>query len=160
MVITQTIEFATVEEEQALREIFLQYDMDMAGPVEHHVVMKEDHVILAGAMLSQLDSKMNFHLAVFAVTPERQHQNIGGKLLNGMMRRPWQYCRNAVKSPNGFYRLTTLAKGSAAKFYEKQGFIRCDFTSLAHPFDVQCQICPDRERCQPMPMMTERRTVI
>ena len=157
---TQQIEFATVEEEQALREIFWEYDMDMAGPVEHHVVMKEEHVILAGAMLAQPEHGMDFHLAVFAVASERQKQNVGEKLLKELMRQPWKYCRNAVNSSTGLYRLTTLAKGSAAKFYQKQGFVRCDFTSLAYPFDGQCQICPDRERCRPVAMMTERKTVI
>ncbi|MBP2638159.1 MAG: hypothetical protein H6Q72_4066 [Firmicutes bacterium] len=147
------IVFATTQDEVELQELFAGYGMGLAGDIEEHVLVKSDNKILAGAMLAQIDSKL-FHLLVFAVQEDGCKQGVGSQLLQELLSRPEQYCRVLLDSVADSYQVTTVAKGEAVPFYEKNGFSSCDFLELAYPYDSQCEECPDKTECRPVAMMT------
>ncbi|SDE70927.1 hypothetical protein SPACI_012480 [Sporomusa acidovorans DSM 3132] len=148
------ITFATREEEETLQDLFTGYGMALAGDIEEHVLVKAGHKVLAGAMLSQIDTNL-FHLLVFAVSKDGHHQGIGSQLLQELLKKPENYCRTSFDGVDETYTVTTVAKGDAAPFYQKNGFAACDFSVLAYPFDEQCEECPDKQDCKPVAMMIE-----
>lgn len=150
------IAFATSKDEEELQELFTSYGMGLAGDIEEHVLVKTDNQVLAGAMLSQIDTNF-FHLLVFAVREDGRNSGIGSQLLQGLLRTPEKYCRYPVDSTGHSYKITTVAKGDAVHFYEKNGFSACDFSKLAEPYDAQCLECPDQEDCKPVAMIMECR---
>lgn len=148
------IVFATGEDEAELQALFTGYGMGLAGDIEEHVLIKADNKVLAGAMLAQLDTNF-FHLLVFAVNEAGRNTGIGSQLLQEMIKNPEQYCQNSFDSKDSLYKVTTVAKGDAVRFYEKNGFVACDFSELAEPYDEQCLECPDKEDCKPVAMIVE-----
>lgn len=144
------MEFASPADEARLQEIFTAADMDMAGEVEEHVVVRRDGKVVAGGRLYQAEEDL-FHLLVFAVAAEERGRGTGRELLAAMAVRPWEFCLEAVR-PAGSYRITTMAKGAAAAFYKRVGFTVCDAAALPAPFGEQCRDCPDRVKCDPVPM--------
>ncbi|TWH45644.1 GNAT family N-acetyltransferase [Sporomusa sp. KB1] len=148
------IVFATGEDEAELQALFTGYGMGLAGDIEEHVLVKSDNKVLAGAMLAQLDTNF-FHLLVFAVNEAGRNTGIGSQLLQEMINNPEKYCQNSFDSNDSLYKVTTVAKGDAVRFYEKNGFVACDFSELAEPYDEQCLECPDKEDCKPVAMIIE-----
>lgn len=146
------IDFATSEDADELQDLFAGYGMGLAGDIDEHVLVKADEKILAGAMLSQIDTDF-FHLLVFAVKEEGRNKGIGSQLLQELLRNPEKYCRFLDDSSNGSYKVSTVAKGDAKSFYKKNGFIACDFSELAEPYDEQCMECPDKAECNPVAMI-------
>ncbi len=146
------ITFATSEDEEELQDLFTTYGMGLAGDIEEHVLVKADNKVLAGAMLSQIDSNF-FHLLVFAVREDERNSGSGSQLLQELLREPEKYCRTPFDHTDSSYKVTTVAKGDAARFYEKNGFIACAFTELVEPYDEQCVECPDKADCKPVAMM-------
>lgn len=144
--------FASDNDEEILRGIFIDSDMDMAGDILEHVVIKKANEIQGGGMLVQTDKDI-FHLQVFAVRQNERSKGIGSQLLQELIRQPWKYCLEGVGIAGGDYSVTTIAKGKSAHFYEKNGFMACDFSALAYPFDEQCDECPDRIDCNPVAML-------
>jgi len=144
--------FASDHDEEILREILLNSDMDLAGDIQEHVLIKKDNKIQGGGMLGQIDKDM-FHLLVFAVKENERSQGIGSQLLQELMKQPWEYCQEEGNIADNAYKITTVAKGKSAKFYEKNGFIACDFSELTYPFNEQCDECPDRIECNPVAML-------
>lgn len=145
------IEFATDDAEEELRGIFLDNDMDIAGEMQEHVLIKKAGEIIGGGMLSQTGEAV-FHLVVFAVKESARSHGVGSTLLKKLIEEPWRYALNSTPVPNGSYTVTTAAKGKSSGFYQKNGFIACEFSDLAAPFDEQCRDCPDRDDCNPVPM--------
>lgn len=146
------IAFATSEEEDELQDLFAGYGMGLAGDIEEHVLVKVDDKVVAGAMLTQIDTNF-FHLLVFAVRAEGRNRGIGSQLLQELLREPEMYCHTPFDSTDSSYKISTVAKGDAVHFYEKNGFAACDFSVLAEPYDEQCGKCPDKEDCKPVAMI-------
>lgn len=148
------IAFATCEEEDQLLEILMDSNMEIAGDIQDHVVIKRDDEILGGGMLTETSPGV-YHLIVFAVKDTVRNCGIGRLLLKEMVKTPWMYCKNCDTDSLPAYKVTTVAKGESAQFYEKIGFRACDFSDLAEPFCEQCIGCPDIKACNPVAMMYE-----
>jgi len=146
-----TIQFAARRDKKKLREICVAAGMDLAGKIEEHLVIKQDSILLGGAMLAQSDHDV-FHLLLIAVDATCRSNGAGSQLLQEMLRDPWKCCRDALDGSGKGYRVTTIARGMAAGFYNKYGFERCDFTELADPFRDQCGTCHERDDCSPVAM--------
>jgi len=152
-----TIQFATCLDKRKLREICLAAGMDLAGKIEEHLVIKQDSILIGGAMLTQSDHDV-FHLQLIAVDASCRSSGAGTHLLQQILRDPWNCCRDAVDGSGKGYRVTTVARGTAASFYRKHGFERCDFTEPANPFRNQCGTCPRRDDCNPVAMRFSQRS--
>lgn len=152
--LARTISFAGPADEEMLRSIMTATGMELAGEIEEHVVLREGAEILAGGRLYQADEDL-FHLLVFAVAERERGRGTGRKLLRELCQRPWEYCRDAVETSGGSYRVTTVAKGDAADFYKRCDYRVCEASELPPPFDRQCEDCPDREACGPVAMVFE-----
>lgn len=146
------IVFANDAAEYELRSILRESNMDIAGDIREHVIIKKDNEIWGGAMLTQTDQAM-FHLLVFAVKQDERNKGIGSRLLNELIVQPWKYCRDTIGSPVDNYQITTVAKGKSAVFYNKNGFTKCDFSKLSYPFSEQCDRCPGISECKPAAMI-------
>ena len=144
--------FASENDEEILREILIDSDMDMAGDILEHVVIKKENEIQGGGMLAQTGKDV-FHLLVFAVAQNERSKGIGSQLLQELIKQPWKYCREGAGIADSDYRVTTVAKGKSSNFYKKNGFIACDFSALAYPFNEQCDTCPDKIDCNPVAML-------
>lgn len=147
----ENIAFAGPADEEELKGLLTGTGMDLAGDVTEHVVLRQGDRILAGARLFQVDDEL-FHLMVFAVAAAERGRGTGRAFLRELGACPWAYCREALPV-GGPYRVTTVAKGTAAGFYNQVGYRECGFAQLPAPFDEQCAICPDREQCSPVPMV-------
>ena len=146
-----TIQFATRRDKKKLREICVAAGMDLAGKIEEHLVIKQDSILIGGAMLAQTDHDV-FHLLLIAVDARCRSGGAGSQLLQEMLRDPWSCCRDAVDGSGKAYRVTTVARGKGAGFYHKHGFEHCDFTELAYPFRDQCGTCHEHDDCNPVAM--------
>ena len=146
------IMFANNDAEEELRGIFLDNDMDIAGEIQEHVLIKKDAEIIGGGMLAQT-SNAEFHLLVFAVKESARKHGIGSTLLKELITRPWQYCLDSNEVIYSRYTVTTAAKGKSSGFYRKNGFVACNFTELAAPYSEQCHDCPELEECNPVAMV-------
>jgi N-acetylglutamate synthase-like GNAT family acetyltransferase len=147
------IRYACHEDGEQLRALLVSYGMDLAGEVDEHVVALQDGQIIAGGMLNRIDDEL-YHLEVLAVGEKWQRTGAGRLLLSAMIEAPWLYCRDAL--PANAYSITTVARGDAVPFYTSCGFESFSFIELAAPYDEQCNECPDRETCQPVPMIFRR----
>jgi len=150
--LTYTITFAHDAVEDELRGIFLDSDMDIAGDIQEHVLITKDDEIIGGGMMTQTGASV-YHLVVFAVKESQRKYGIGRLLLKELLECPWQYCLHGVAATEDCYHVTTVSKGKSAGFYEKNGFLACDFSALAAPFCEQCQECPELSDCKPVAMM-------
>lgn len=148
-----TIRFARDEDQEQLKDLLVSFEMDLAGPIEEHIVALHGDLIIAGGMLSRLDRDL-FHLEVFAVTDRWQRTGAGRLLLSEMLKSPWLYCCDSA--PRETYAITTVARGDAVPFYMGCGFEPMSFAELAPPHDQQCDQCPKQEECQPVPMIYQR----
>ncbi|MDD2273060.1 MAG: GNAT family N-acetyltransferase [Desulfuromonadaceae bacterium] len=146
------IMFANSDAEEELRGIFLDSDMDIAGDIQEHVLIRKDDEIIGGGMLAQTDDKV-FHLLVFAVKESARKHGIGRLLIEELLRQPWQYCIDSSAVLEKNHKVTTVAKGQSAEFYKKVGFVPCDFSDLAQPFHEQCLECPELDDCNPVAMV-------
>jgi len=145
------ISFACDHDEEKLQKIFIDSDMDMAGDIQEHVLIKKDNDIQGGGMLMET-SKGVFHLLVFAMKQNSRSQGIGSQLLQELIKQPWKYCLDGGNAVKGEYRITTVAKGKSANFYRKNGFSVCEFSMLDDPFNEQCTECPEQLECNPAAM--------
>lgn len=150
-----TIGFAVQEDELPLQEIFQANDMDLAGEIQEHIVIKQADRLIGGGMLTQTDQD-SYHLIVFAINNDEHKQGLGRRLLQQLLERPWDYCCAGSVPSRDSYCITTVAKGKSAGFYAKNGFSACNFSDLYPPFHDQCQICPDLHDCQPVAMQCHR----
>jgi N-acetylglutamate synthase-like GNAT family acetyltransferase len=146
------ISFATCEEEEQLLDILLDSNMEIAGDIQDHVVIRNADEVIGGGMLTAT-SKDEFHLIVFAVKETVRGSGIGKQLISALINEPWLYCRDCETDFPAGYRITTVAKGESSPFYGKVGFTACDFSELADPFSEQCIGCPDITACTPVAMV-------
>ncbi len=147
-----TVTFAKPADEGELYDILADTDMGLAGDIGEHIVLREGAAIRAGGRLYQADEAL-FHLMVFAVAGDERGRGTGRRFLRALTAGPWLHCRGGVEPPGGSYRITTMAKGSATGFYARAGFRPCKAAQLPALFAGQCEGCPDREECGPVPMV-------
>lgn len=145
-------EFATDEDSDALEALFLEYNLGLAGEIEEHVLLKKANEIIAGALIAAQNGGM-FHLAVFAVASGKHNQGLGSQFLRELIRNPQKHCLAAGELFDRTFQITTVARGTASHFYKKNGFVDGSFADLDYPYSVQCDECPDREECDPYPMV-------
>jgi len=150
--LSYVIRFADDTVEDELRGIFLDSDMDIAGDIQEHVLITNEDEIIGGGMITQTGASV-FHLVVFAVKENQRKHGIGRLLIKEMLEHAWQYCQGGVAPTNGSYTVTTVSKGKSSGFYNKNGFLACDFSDLAEPFSEQCITCPERSDCKPVAMI-------
>lgn len=146
------ITFANSDAEEELRGIFLDSNMDIAGDIQEHVLIRKDDEIIGGGMLAQTNDK-EFHLLVFAVKESARKHGIGRLLIEELIRQPWHYCIDGSAVLERDHKVTTVAKGESAGFYKKIGFVPCTFADLAQPFNKQCLECPEINDCNPVAMV-------
>ncbi|GFE59881.1 GNAT family N-acetyltransferase [Geobacter sp. AOG2] len=146
------IMFAQEDAEAELRGILLESDMDMAGDIREHVLIKRHDEIIGGGMLTQTGTDV-FHLIVFAVKESARNHGIGSILLKDLIGQPWKHSLNSTGRTDNPYTVTTVAKGKSSVFYKKNGFAACDFSLLASPFRGQCDDCPEKSDCTPVAMV-------
>lgn len=147
------IVFADQYDEDGLREILWEYDMDISGDIGDHVVIKDNDQIMAGAKIGIYDHE--FYLEVFGVKSESRGQGLGGILLLEIIRHPWKYCKDLQSDQfsESHFEITTVARGSASGFYQAYGFEPCSFSKIPELFRDQCDSCPTKDDCHPVPMI-------
>ncbi len=150
-----TIGFAGPEDETGLQEIFQASEMDLAGEIQEHIVIKQGDRLIGGGMLTQT-APDSYHLIVFAISGAERTRGLGRLLLQQLLERPWDYCCAGSVPCGNSYCITTVAKGTSAGFYAKNGFLPCTFSDLYPPFHDQCQVCPDQHDCKPVAMQCSR----
>jgi len=145
--------FADAEDEAELQMILEEYGMGIPGSIEEQLVVKEGDQVLAGAKLVQVDGN-GFYLEVIGVRPDALYRGLGKLLLGEIIKNPWRCCRYLAfeKTPQPGFHITTLARGSASAFYRRMGFEPCRMEELPEQYQEQCDICPDRQECNPVPM--------
>lgn len=151
---SKRIEFAEKRDEEDLRTIMLAYGMDLAGEVEEHLVVKVGDSILAGGKVTAY-GRQRFFLAVLGVKEEERKKGVGGLLLQRIIQRPWECCADGPVNFNSKipYSVATIARGEALNFYQKLHFQPCSFEEIPEAYCQQCMNCPEREECQPIPMI-------
>jgi len=144
--------FAADGDQQELELLLLEYGMGLAGEIEEHILVKRDNDIVAGALITAVGDSL-FHLAVLAVRPEKRGQGLGRQLLQQLLNQPEKYCYGSVSASSAVWQMTTVARGVAVDFYKANGFVACDFSDLIFPYQEQCAQCPEKESCNPIPMI-------
>jgi N-acetylglutamate synthase-like GNAT family acetyltransferase len=154
MNIKPNIEFATELDIEETQELLTDIGLGLSGDIEDHVVIREDGMVGAAGKLQQTDIN-RFHLEVLGVRDDHHGDGLGTLFLSTLTSAPWNYCQPLAMPVSGQYAVTCVAKGDAAHFYEKLGFKPYAFSMLAAKYYEQCDNCPDREECQPLPMIFE-----
>ena len=148
----EEIVFANDADEAALQRLLLDCGMDLAGEIEEHILIKRAGEILGGALLAPMSDGV-YHLSLLAVVQPERKKGLGSQFLRTFLAQPDKYCSYPAAMSNAAFRVTTVARGPAAEFYRRNGFVLCDAGQLASPYDVQCDDCPERESCKPLPMV-------
>jgi len=79
------------------------------------------------------------YLRPLVVAPASQRQGVGRRLVEALL---------ADRAE-----LRVVARGQAAPFYTALGFWAIDWDAVHPPFRRECERCPDRPTCQPVPMI-------
>lgn len=148
------IVFAQQEDEDQLSNILAEYGMGIPGRIEEQLVVKANGQVLAGAKVVQI-SDNHFFLEVIGVRQDLRGQGIGRLLLGEILQNPWRSCRGAHPGGQfpGNFQITTLARGGASEFYRRMGFGPCRMEELPEDYREQCDFCPDKQECNPVPML-------
>ena len=152
MSMKQSIEFASKQDIEEVQALLEDLGLGLSGNIEDHVVLRTEGVVCAAGKLHQTDIN-HFHLEVLGVGNDHHGNGLGTTLLSVLTSTPWNYCHHVVVPASGYYEVTCVAKGDAVHFYEKLGFKAYEFSYLASQYYVQCNNCPDRETCRPLPMI-------
>jgi N-acetylglutamate synthase-like GNAT family acetyltransferase len=154
MTMDRKTQFAEEKDEIQLREIMLDYGMDIPGDIEEQIIIKEGLEVLAGGKVVEYADSY-FFVEVIGVKEEARDRGYGGILLKQITQNPWNCCKyplTNLKNQDSF-KIATIARGEAKGFYEKYGFEACDFSEIPVPYREQCIECPDKEECKPVPMI-------
>lgn len=146
--------FAEEQDEHELDEILLEYDMGIPGEIEEQLVVKEKERVVAGAKVIEFEDR-HYFLEVLGVKRDNLRQGIGRLLMTEIVQSPWKCCKYPLSEfePKVSYIITTVARGYAAEFYKNIGFKPCNSLELPEVFREQCSDCPDKEDCEPVPMI-------
>ena len=148
---TYQVRLANHADEDRLQAILQASDMDLVSDIEDHVVITDKQGVCGGGLIFQMDENY-FHLLTIAVRQEERCQGLGSILLQQIMKQPWTCCKDAIFTPDKPFQVTTVARGKSRRFYEKNGFSRCEFSDLVPPFIDQCDNCPDVADCNGVAM--------
>ena len=154
MAVERTIEIAKLADQEDVEQLLLEYGMGISGEIGEYVVAKAAGVVCAVAKLLQVQEN-HFYLEVMGVSNGLRKAGWGGFLIAELLSDPWRYCRSAEGLPSANYLITTIARGEAVAFYRRHGFQPGSFQMLMPPYSYQCEDCPDRETCAPVPMILE-----
>lgn len=143
--------FARPDDEEEVRGLLLDNDMDISGDINDHIMLKTKDQVHAAGKLALTQDK-HYHLEVIGVRKDLHGQGWGSLLLNALTAVPWKYCRAETTPPTGAYLVTLMARDTADAFYTRHGFKPCPASRLADPYVEKCAVCPDRETCGPTPM--------
>ncbi|KTE91506.1 acetyltransferase [Desulfitobacterium hafniense] len=149
-----TIAFAQGQNEQQVMGILGAYGMGIPGDVEELLTVQENEEITAVAKIAEF-AEGRFFLEVIGVKDGKRSQGAGKLLLGKILANPWECCRYAFSEQenNRDYTVSTLARGYALGFYEKMGFQACTSAEIPEWYRDQCEECPERSTCEPMPMI-------
>ncbi|HHV63705.1 MAG TPA: GNAT family N-acetyltransferase [Peptococcaceae bacterium] len=148
------IRFGTPDDEDELMEIMYSYGMGLPGEIEEHLLLEEDHTVLGGCKVVCCGEGYYF-LEVIGIKKERHKQGLGGLLLEKIVQKPWECCATGEirEVSQTAYTVATIARGEAVAFYRKYGFQPCEFEEIPEIYREQCNYCPEKESCQPVPMI-------
>ncbi|HHY25866.1 MAG TPA: GNAT family N-acetyltransferase [Desulfitobacterium dehalogenans] len=149
-----TIAFAQGQDEQQVMAILDAYGMGIPGDVGELLIVQEKEEITAVAKITEFDER-KFFLEVIGVKDGKRSQGAGKQLLGKILENPWECSRYSFfdKEKNRDYTVSTLARGHALGFYQKMGFQVCTLAEIPEWYRDQCEECPDRDTCEPMPMI-------
>lgn len=152
--------FAGRQDEEELRGILWEYGMDIAGEIEYHLIIKENDQVVAGAKVIEVEPG-NFYLEVIGVRIDKKGLGYGRVLMEAIVSDPWKCSKVLLTSKDAKipYSIITLSRGRAEGFYKKLGFEPCEFERLPALNQHQCSDCPDRETCNPVPMIFSQKEV-
>ncbi|HWP95404.1 MAG TPA: hypothetical protein VN426_00995 [Syntrophomonadaceae bacterium] len=147
------IMYAEKYDELEAQEMLGEVNLALSGDIEDHVVLKTSGVISAVGKLVY-ESNHRFHLEVFGVRNDQRGSGWGRGLLTNLTAMPHKHCRSYYEDQlEGLYTITTVAKGESAGFYGRYGFSPISFSDLSDMYIEQCNHCPDRNTCQPVPLI-------
>ena len=148
------IVFANQNDEEELKEILWEYQMDLCGNIEEHLVIKDQDEVVAGSKIIEHEDS-RFFIILLGVKKVYQNLGLGSLLLSKIIANPWSYCKETRTSflSQKNIEITTIARGESADFYRRYGFIPCEFSNMPIMFREQCEQCPDIEECNPVPMI-------
>ncbi len=153
VIILVEIVFAKDNDEQELSEMMMEYSMGIPGEIEEQLIIRENNKVIAGGKIVRYEDN-HFFLEVLGVKNSNKGKGYGTRLLKEFLNNPWNCCKNpGSSSGNANFQMTTLARGQAVGFYGKNGFVSCDFDQIPKPYRQQCIECPDRDECNPVPMI-------
>lgn len=154
VIVLVEVVFAQINDEKDLIDIMMDYGMGIPGEIEEQLIVKKDREIIAGGKVIQYDDK-SFFLEVLAVKEEFKGKGYGRILLKKFLTSPWNCCKYplTLSESGNLFQMTTLARGEAEQFYLDNGFKACAFDQIPEPYREQCDGCPDKEQCNPIPMI-------
>ncbi len=121
---------------QVIQELLAYYQMEAdLDPVEF-LVAEVDGFVVGAARLEWADGEAYIHPLVVAAG--WHGRGIGHALVSQLLSK-WPEIR-------------VVARGSAAGFYERLGFTKTNWDQVFPTFISECQECPSRQGCQPVPM--------
>ena len=111
---------------------------DMVGEISpDDCLLAEKGNRLLGFVRVELDQKIPY-LRPVVVASDCRKQGVGRRLVQQLL--------------TEFPELRVVARGQAVDFYERLGFETFEWTELPLRFYRECELCPDLELCNPVPM--------
>ena len=136
-----TIRAAQMHDEEAIRTLMAAGGMGMPPNWQDAMVAVKDDDRVVGYLRVQVTDK-GPHVAPVAVFPYWQGRGVGRMLMEDALER--------------FGSLKLVARGEAADFYRKLGYREIAFDQISGDLDEDCAHCPDRDTCQPVPLMVQK----
>jgi N-acetylglutamate synthase-like GNAT family acetyltransferase len=122
---------------QALSELLAANSMEDKAFDPNEFLLAEKEGKLAGAARLEWIGQ-EVYLRPIVVASRAKGQGIGRALVEHLLH-AW---------PN----IKVIARGKVVDFYKKMGIISIDWTLVPETYRVECELCPDRVTCQPVPM--------
>jgi amino-acid N-acetyltransferase len=132
------------EDREALADLLAANSMEDKAfePIEF-LLAEKDGRLVGAARLEWLGQEV--YLRSIVVANWEKGQGIGKALLEHLL-----YTSPVIKA---------VARGQAVNFYRKLGFVSLDWDQVPPTYQVECEHCPDRKACQPVPMVKESNRV-
>lgn len=109
---------------------------DLTDHTNVRVAVAEGNTIY-GAIRCEEASDGSWNVRPVVVFDSVQSKGVGRALINDALK----------KHPD----LKLVARGEIEPFYLKCGFERCEWSEIAPEFITECNLCPDRSTCAPIP---------
>ena len=126
----------------ALETLLGQAEMGTTGLApEDFLVAEEGETLVGTVLLQRVDG--DAYLRAMAVDPAWQGRGLGSLLVRTLVA--------------GLDEVKLVARGGVVAFYQKLGFQKIGWESIAPSMRDECEGCPDLSGCQPIPMVYERK---